>query len=1047
MWNVLNIDMGLLKYIVSTFIGFLLCASNNLIAQTATITEETRSLDTYGFHTPNPVPILTENTKIFPYYKFEGYEHDSRKKNWKVIKLENEYIEVYVLPEIGGKVWGAIEKSTGNEFLYRNEVVKFRNISMRGPWTSGGIEFNFGIIGHHPSTATPVDYKIQKNEDGSVSCIVGNFDLPSRTYWQVEIRLEGDKAFFETNASWYNGTPLSQSYYNWMTGAAVATDDLEFFIPGNGYLEHNGTWQKWPIDNQGRNLAMYRNNDFGPAKSYHIVGDYQNYFGGYYHDRKVGFGHWSSYEQMPGQKLWLWALSRAGGIWEDLLTDTDGQYIEFQAGRLFNQYFPGAENPVSQVGFDPYVLDSWQELWFPFKQIGGMEAASEYGVLNLERNGDTAYIGINALQTFNEPLKIFVNGKEVVSQQLDMKPMEVFETDISCNQGDSIEVVLGNGKLYYTSENVTLLKRDFVHKPEVQRSHMEKLYHKASEAMKYREYDLAEKKLGELLSLDPTHTGALLLSGEAEYRKTNYDKALGYANKVLQLDTYDSKVNYLAGISYRAKNDAVNALEALGWAARSIAYRSVAFAQMAEIYLGMDNLDQAESYALQALDFNAHNLNARQVLLVVYRKQKQTEALDLQLQQIEQVSPINHMAKLEQLLMAEKDITAIQGDIQNEFAKETLLELALGYLSLGQKDVAQELLKINGGDSKTKLFLAALIRDSDIEKSDALLEEVDKAAPDFVFPYRREMIPVLEEIVGVHDSWKFKYYLAQNYLAVGLRDKATQLLEECGNQPDYAPFYMFRAKIWDKPYGDLLSDYTTALNLDNASWKNWDDFIRFHQDSGKNEEAAKLGKKAFKKFPDNYNVGLSYARALVAIQSYTKAISVLSGLRILPFEHASESKKIYSEAHLFLAKQLMDKKQFNKAAQLLEASKEWPEHLGIGAPYNPDNRIPDYLLGLCYKNLGDIDKAKSYFESVSSYKSTAEQISKNTFFELLALGEIGEKDSQGQLFDKIKSAAIDNKNAGLILALYNKDIDQVESLRKSQGIDSRIIQIMEYSMP
>ena len=133
-----------------------------LFSQSVTITEEIRQLDTYGFGTPNPVPILTENPKIFPYFKFEGYSHTSQKKGWKVVKLENDYIEVYVLPEIGGKVWGAIEKSTGNEFLYRNEVVKFRNIAMRGPWTSGGIEFNFGIIGHHPSVQQPLLTILQK---------------------------------------------------------------------------------------------------------------------------------------------------------------------------------------------------------------------------------------------------------------------------------------------------------------------------------------------------------------------------------------------------------------------------------------------------------------------------------------------------------------------------------------------------------------------------------------------------------------------------------------------------------------------------------------------------------------------------------------------------------------------------------------------------------------------------------------------------------------------------------------------------------------------
>ena len=171
-------------------------------AQSVTIKEDIQSLDTYGFSKPNPVPILAENPKIFPYFKFEEYEHTSKKKDWKVVTLENEYIKVMVLPEIGGKVWGAIEKSTGEEFLYKNEVIKFRNIAMRGPWTSGGIEFNFGIIGHHPSTATPVDYITRTNADGSVSCIVGSTDLPSNTSWTVEIRLEKDKTYFETNASW-----------------------------------------------------------------------------------------------------------------------------------------------------------------------------------------------------------------------------------------------------------------------------------------------------------------------------------------------------------------------------------------------------------------------------------------------------------------------------------------------------------------------------------------------------------------------------------------------------------------------------------------------------------------------------------------------------------------------------------------------------------------------------------------------------------------------------------------------------------------------------
>ena len=271
--------------------------------------------------------MLVKDSRLYPYHSFDGYSHKGKPQEWKVLKLENPFIEVTVLPEIGGKVWGAIDKSNGEEFIYRNEVVKFRNIALRGPWTSGGIEFNFGVIGHTPSTATPVDYTTRPNIDGSVSVFVGTMDLPSRTHWRVEINLKKDRSSFETRALWYNPTPHNQPYYNWMTAAAFARDDLEVAFPGNQYLKHGGEVNSWPIDSQGRDLSFYDNNRFEGHKSYHVVGEQKDFFGGYYHDSEYGFGHWALYEEMPGQKLWLWALSRQGGIWDDLLTDTDGQYI------------------------------------------------------------------------------------------------------------------------------------------------------------------------------------------------------------------------------------------------------------------------------------------------------------------------------------------------------------------------------------------------------------------------------------------------------------------------------------------------------------------------------------------------------------------------------------------------------------------------------------------------------------------------------------------------------------------------------------------------
>ena len=168
---------------------------------------------TYGFSDPDPVAKVGP---IYPYYRFDGYTNIPIDKEWKVVELENDFIKVMILPEIGGKIWGAWEKSTGRSFLYYNQVVKFRDVAMRGPWTSGGIEANYGIIGHTPNCATPVDYLTQKKDDGSVSCYIGTLDLLTQTYWTIEINLPKDKAYFTTRSFWHNATNLDQPYYTWM---------------------------------------------------------------------------------------------------------------------------------------------------------------------------------------------------------------------------------------------------------------------------------------------------------------------------------------------------------------------------------------------------------------------------------------------------------------------------------------------------------------------------------------------------------------------------------------------------------------------------------------------------------------------------------------------------------------------------------------------------------------------------------------------------------------------------------------------------------------
>ncbi len=1038
-----------MNLIFTNLLVLVLLTASTLVAwgQRATISEELRSFTTYPFGDPNPIPILSSNPKIYPYHKFEGYSHQSIDQPWKVVTLENDYIQVFVLPEVGGKVWGAIDKTTGQEFIYRNEVMKFRNISMRGPWTSGGIEFNFGIIGHHPSTATPVDYLIRENEDGSVSCFVGNIDLSSRTHWRVEINLQPDKSYFETRSLWYNPTPHIQSYYNWMTGAAFATEDLEFFTPGNKYLKHSGEAMPWPLDNQGRNLARYAENNFGGSKSYHVVGEYNDFFGGYFHDQNYGFGHWSTYEEMPGQKLWIWALSRSGGIWEDLLTNEDGQYIEFQAGRLFDQYSPGAhQNPITQVPFGSYYSDTWRELWFPFNSIGGLSEVSPQAAMHVTRNNGQVTIGINALANAAGTMVVKTKDRELLRKEVSLTPTEIATETISLPANTNFEVIVEEMDLHYSSaSDHNQLKRPFEFPDFNELSKSTEAYRQGLEDLQFREFRKARKSFETCLEQDPSHIEARTSLAEILFRNGEYDAALEQVNLALSIDTYRPHTNYVAGNVYRAMGDHINALESFGWAARSMEFRSAAYTQMAEIALAKNSSHQAESLARKALDFNANNISALEVLTVINRIQGDNELAMVYLSRLLDADPLNHLGHYEMAIF--HPTYRAEEHFRSEFPEQTYLELAIRYFNMGQQDVAQRIFS-NTDHTVARIWMAYLEQD-DSKVSADWLEKVKNAQVAFVFPYRSETLAALEWAESKDNNWKFKHYLGLAYWGKDRLTEAARLWSLCEFHPDEAVFYLSRALLMHELNGtDQLQDLEKAMSLEPMNWRVWSKLIDYYRSNGNYSKELELSAAAHKKWSDNYDLGLAYATSLLNNGQYAKCINQLKRIDILPFEGAGGSRTIYERAYLGEALRSMNKGQYKKAVTLLDEAKLWPENLGVGKPYQPDQRQIDYLQGVCYQKLGQASNLEASQQALQDY--TLKHYTNGhpaNILGLMSLSSSGKKDEVKSIVDKLKSS--ESLADQWVVAQYHQDetairnlsdrIDQVDPL--GYELLTRIIQI------
>lgn len=994
-------------------------------AQEARITEEETTLTTYPYSDPNPVPAFTKarKTKIYPYNLFDGYSTKSVEQKWKVVKLENDYIEVYVLPEIGGKVWGAIEKSTGNEFLYKNKVVKFRDISLRGPWTSGGIEFNFGIIGHTPSTAAPVDYKIIENADGSVSCIVGNLDLTSRTQWAVEIRVPKDKAYFETNVIWDNPTPTTQSYYNWMTGAVRASQDLEFFFPGNTYIEHNGKAEPWPIDKSGYNLAKYSENNFGSSKAYHITGA-TDFMGGYYHDSKFGFGHWALNTEMPGRKLFLWSLAREGGIWEDLLTDTDGQYIEFQAGRLFNQYSPGSFNgPIRQVAFQSGATDTWKEIWFPVKDIGGMKEISKSGIMNVTESKGSLEIGINALAFAETELVVKADGKVIYTANQSFKPMDVHTVKVPWNNTSSYEVEVKGMDLDFKSENTHDLKRPFATESTTKDNKSPSwLYYEGRDFKAYRDNMKAKASFEECLRLDPFHIDAMGALAEIYFEAAQYDSAMIYINRALLIDTYHPAANYQAGNVYRATKDYIDAIESFGWAARSLEFRTAAFSQMAEIESLLNEKETPEYYAQQSLDFNKFNSNALQALAVYYRKAGNKEKALKIIDGLKKIYPLSHFADYETYLLnpSSANFETFTSGIKNEFPFQTFLELGLFYLEIGAKTEAIELLQKSPANPLISIWLAYINQDA------SMLRAAADASPAFVFPYRRETIGALEWATASNNDWKFKYYLALNYWATARQNESTVLFKKIGQESDYGPFYSTRAALLKDDSAQVLADLTKAYQLSPEDWRTSYQLIEYYDLANNPKEALAIAIKANKKFKGNFSIEMLYAKQLMNNGQYEESIKILKNTTILPFEGSGQGKAVFRHALLLNALKLMQGKKYAQAIKNIEESKTWPENLGVGKPFDDriDERLEDWLAFQSYSKMGKKEDSKKALNKILSYnlydqESGQIKSSPNNLISVWAMREAGKSAEVTSLLKDWTSKQPNNAVAKWVQEVYN----------------------------
>lgn len=910
----------------------LIMVGTTVLAQTVTVKDTVYT--TYGFSDPNPIPLTSGN--VYPYHKYETFDFDSTQRIWKVVVLENDWIRVRIMPEIGGKIWSVYDKTTGKEMFYDNDVVKFREISLRGPWTSGGIEFNYGIIGHAPSCAHPVEWKTEVKEDGSVSCYIGVLELLTRTSWTVEINLPKDAVWLRTRSFWHNASGEYQPYYTWANSGVKASDDLELIYPSVYTIGHDGVTTPYPVDEAGRDLSLYANQNFGIDKSFHPGGSHKGFFGAYWKHDDFGMLHYALRDEKLGRKYFSWAQSQQGDIWVGLLTDKSPQYVELQSGRLFNQnLLNSVDTPFKQTLFTPYGTDEWNEYWLPVAGIGGADEVSLRAVVKMNGN----VLGIYPLTALSGRFVVEdASGREIVSREVNLPTAVPFFERLPADVVPA-KVYIGSYRLW--SADTQEIDRPHKINPEFSLSSAEgqMIYAKYLYGMRY--YKEAEMHADKALDLEPSLAPALNLKALLLNRKLDFAGAYETAGRALAIDEYDPMANYICGQASEGLGKIYDAMDRFEVAAITSELRSAAQMQLARLHFLDGQRELAADYARKSLVGNAYNLSAYELLY-------QAEPSEKWLSAIESLDPLCPFPTMERMLAGEISASELVASVKEELRWQVYLEYAALYSRFGLSDKATRLLDSCPEQNALLAAWKAWLR-NDV----TALSSVEESAIDLVFPFRAESWQPLEWAVKNGGGWKAGYMFAMLEDFLGHRTEAVTTLS--GYEPDYAPFYAFRSALTDSQ-----SDIEKALRLDPLQWRYVQSLAMRHYRSGDYAKALKVVEPYYLRNKDNFHIGDTYLKTLIALGQYDKANKVITGMRILPFEGQSGSHVMWRDIKLHLAAECLDRGNPKAALKRIDEALEWPENLGVGKPYDDlvDTSSEDLLRAVAYARLGDSAKAQ-----------------------------------------------------------------------------------------
>ena len=437
--------------------------------------EEIVMLPTYSIGKEEKNPVFLEKRvyqgstgSVYPYPVVEKIEDEKHDHPWRAFFIENEYIKVMILPELGGRIQMAYDKVKKRHFVYYNQVIKPALVGLTGPWISGGIEFNWPQH-HRPSTYLPTDCTIEEFPDGSKTIWCSEVERMFRTKGMAGFTLYPGKAYIEIKAKVYNRTPFPQTFLWWANPAVVVNKDYYSVFPPdvNAVFDHGkravssfpiATGEYYKVDySAGVDISRYKN--IPVPTSYMAINSKFDFVGGYEEHIEAGLLHVADHHVNAGKKQWTWGHGDFGQAWDRNLTDEDGPYIELMTGMY-------CDNQPDFAWLQPYEEKSWVQYFMPYQKVGMVKNATRDALINLLPDGQDRMKVILYTTAAHREVRVMlthaINGKIYLDDHIAVAPDNAYTNTVACDTQKTEEL-----KLTVLDENGKVLVSYQAEKPEI----------------------------------------------------------------------------------------------------------------------------------------------------------------------------------------------------------------------------------------------------------------------------------------------------------------------------------------------------------------------------------------------------------------------------------------------------------------------------------------------------------------------------------------------------------------------------------------------------